>query len=132
MLQVILFKGFSMLTNLGYEVAVPQRPGELILAILAQNVKVIIDAYILGTLFHYLVKKGAGRPCCMPWIAASASDTPGEACGPLRKQRLHRHVLAGDCGAQRGYLLGAQESAVYLRSREGPCLQTPRSRQQRS
>lgn len=61
--QVMLFKGFSMLTNLGYEIAVPQRSGELLLAIVAQNVKVIIDAYILGTLFHYLVKKGVAPHC---------------------------------------------------------------------
>eukprot|EP00892_Ulva_mutabilis_P004198 jgi/Ulvmu1/214/UM001_0218.1 len=54
---VMLFKGFSVLTNLGYEVAVPQRHAEMILSIVAQNVKVVVDAYILGTLFHYLVKK---------------------------------------------------------------------------
>lgn len=29
----------------------------MILSILAQNVKVVIDAYILGTLFHYVVMK---------------------------------------------------------------------------
>jgi uncharacterized membrane protein (UPF0182 family) len=56
-LQVMLFKGFSVLTNLGYETAVPQRSDEMITSIITQNVKVIIDAYILGTLFHYLVKK---------------------------------------------------------------------------
>lgn len=46
-----------MLTNVGYEVAVPERWEELILSLFSQNIKVIIDAYILGTLFHYLVKK---------------------------------------------------------------------------
>jgi hypothetical protein len=56
-MQVMLFKGFSVLTNLGYETAVPERAEEMIVSIIAQNVKVIIDAYILGTLFHYLVKK---------------------------------------------------------------------------
>lgn len=54
--QVMLFKGFSILTNLGYEATVPQRAEEMVLAIIAQFVKVLIDAYILGTLFHYLVK----------------------------------------------------------------------------
>lgn len=53
----MLFKGFSVLTTLGYEVAVPQRDEEMVLSIVAQSVKVVIDAYILGTLFHYLVKK---------------------------------------------------------------------------
>lgn len=53
----MLFKGFSVLTSVGYEAAVPQRDEEMVLSIVAQNVKVVIDAYILGTLFHYLVKK---------------------------------------------------------------------------
>lgn len=53
----MLFKGFSVLTTLGYEVAVHQRDEEMVLSIVTQNVKVVIDAYILGTLFHYLVKK---------------------------------------------------------------------------
>jgi hypothetical protein len=55
--QVILFKGFSMLTNLGYEEEVPQLLNEIVVGLIAQNLKVVIDAYILGTLFHYLVKK---------------------------------------------------------------------------
>lgn len=41
----------------GYEVVVPLRIEELILSVMTQNVKVIIDAYILGTLFSYLVKR---------------------------------------------------------------------------
>jgi hypothetical protein len=45
-----------MLTNLGYEEDVPQRYSEIAVSLVAQNLKVIIDAYILGTLFHYLVK----------------------------------------------------------------------------
>eukprot|EP00892_Ulva_mutabilis_P004253 jgi/Ulvmu1/219/UM001_0223.1 len=54
---VMLFKGFSVVTTLGYEVAVPEREDELILSLVTQNIKIIIEAYILGTLFHYLVKK---------------------------------------------------------------------------
>jgi hypothetical protein len=54
---VMLFKGFSVLTNLGYEITVPELLDEMAMSIFAQNVKVIIDAYILGTLFHNLVKK---------------------------------------------------------------------------
>ena len=57
LLQVMLFKGFSILTNLGYESSVPERAEEMIVSVIAQNVKVIIDAYILGTLFHYIVKQ---------------------------------------------------------------------------
>ena len=56
-LQVMLFKGFSVLTTLGYEVTVPERESEVVLSFVTQNIKIIIEAYILGTLFHYLVKK---------------------------------------------------------------------------
>jgi hypothetical protein len=47
---VIAFKGFSMLTNLGYEMTVPERQAEMVIAILSQNIKVVINAYILGVL----------------------------------------------------------------------------------
>ena len=53
----MLFKGFSVLTNVGYEASVPERADEMVLSVFAQNIKVIIDAYILGTLFHYIVKR---------------------------------------------------------------------------
>ena len=36
---VMLFKGFSMLTNLGYEVAVPELVTEMACSIVAQNVR---------------------------------------------------------------------------------------------
>ena len=49
---VILFKGFQMLTHLGYQSTVPQREDEMIAAILAQNVKIILNAYILGAATH--------------------------------------------------------------------------------
>ena len=55
--QIILYKGFSMITNLAYEEEVPERVNEMWMGLVAQNLKVVIDAYILGTLFHYLVKK---------------------------------------------------------------------------
>lgn len=43
-----------MLTNLGYESTVPQRSEEMLVAVVSQNIKVIIDAYIL-------VRRMAGR-----------------------------------------------------------------------
>lgn len=55
--QIILYKGFSMITNLAYEEEVPELLNEIYIGLISQNLKVIIDAYILGTLFHYLVKK---------------------------------------------------------------------------
>lgn len=36
---------------------VPLRAEEIVLALICQNVKIVMDAYVLGTLFHYLVKK---------------------------------------------------------------------------
>jgi hypothetical protein len=36
---VMLFKGFSMLTNLGYEVAVPELLFEMVASLIAQNVR---------------------------------------------------------------------------------------------
>jgi hypothetical protein len=46
-----------MITNLAYEEDVPERANEMWWGLMSQNFKVLIDAYILGTLFHYLVKK---------------------------------------------------------------------------
>jgi hypothetical protein len=46
-----------MMTNLAYEEDVPERANEMWIGLISQNLKVLIDAYILGTLFHYLVKK---------------------------------------------------------------------------
>lgn len=37
---VILFKGFSVLTNLGYESGIPELSDELVASIISQNVKV--------------------------------------------------------------------------------------------
>lgn len=89
-MQVILFKGFNMLTNMAYEVAVPNRASEMLLAIFAQNVKVIVDAYILGTLFHYLV-----------FQARPASHTAPQPEPVLRCtcQLCDRCVEALPCGA---------------------------------
>ncbi|GMH40854.1 hypothetical protein BSKO_08758 [Bryopsis sp. KO-2023] len=56
---VMLYKGFNCLTNLGYDSYIPQRPEEFILQILVINVQIVMAAYILGTLFHYLVKTDA-------------------------------------------------------------------------
>lgn len=36
---VMLFKGFSMLTNLGYETAVPELLSEMVASLIAQNVR---------------------------------------------------------------------------------------------
>ena len=54
---LIIYKGLNGLTNLGYERAVPQRYDEMVFSVLVIYLHVILDAYILGTLFHYVVKK---------------------------------------------------------------------------
>lgn len=55
---VVLFKGLNALTNLGYEGGSPSNTWDMIIAISMFFVQIIVQAYILGTLFHYLVKKG--------------------------------------------------------------------------
>lgn len=68
--QCILFKGFSSLTNMGYEDEVPLRYDEMLMSLVAQNAKVVLDAYILGTLFHYLVKKDPEQEASKALMAA--------------------------------------------------------------
>ncbi|KAK3235909.1 hypothetical protein CYMTET_53920 [Cymbomonas tetramitiformis] len=54
---VILYKGFNAMTNLAYENIVPGQAAEIILSILSIFSQMVFNAYILGTLFHYLVQK---------------------------------------------------------------------------
>jgi hypothetical protein len=79
-MQVMLYKGFSVLTNLGYFDIVPLTASEMLLGIMTQNIKVVVDAYILGTLFHYLVKKD-------PEMEATK-----ELMMDLEQYCLHRHL----------------------------------------
>lgn len=51
-----VYKGLNMLTNLGYEGVSPRRYEELVASVVVIFVQMVIEAYILGTLFHYLVK----------------------------------------------------------------------------
>lgn len=64
---VIAFKGFSMLTNLGYEVTVPERQVEMVVAIISQNIKVVINAYILGTALAASPREVALSERCAWW-----------------------------------------------------------------
>jgi hypothetical protein len=56
-MQIMLYKGFTMLTNLRYFRNVPESAVEMVIAIIAHNIKVVVNAYVLGTVFHYLVLK---------------------------------------------------------------------------
>jgi hypothetical protein len=56
-MQIMLYKGFTILTNTKHDLAAPETAPDMLLAILAQNIRVIVSAFILGTLMHYLVKK---------------------------------------------------------------------------
>jgi hypothetical protein len=56
-MQIMLYKGFTILTNTKHDLAAPETAPDMLLAIVAQNIRVIVSAFILGTLMHYLVKK---------------------------------------------------------------------------
>jgi hypothetical protein len=76
---VIAFKGFSMLTNLGYEVTVPERESEMVVAIISQNIKVVINAYILGVFHTHACSDANLRELASisheaPWIYRSTSS----------------------------------------------------------
>jgi hypothetical protein len=53
----MLYKGFTMLTNLKHLRYVPESAVEMGCAIITHNIRVAVNAYVLGTLFHYLVLK---------------------------------------------------------------------------
>lgn len=55
--QVILYKGFNAITNLAYDPAVPRLLLEIILQTIVVLLQVGVEAYVLGTLLHYIVKK---------------------------------------------------------------------------
>lgn len=52
-----MYKGFNAISNLAYDPSVPQRLPEIILQTAVILIQVGLEAYILGTLNHYLVKK---------------------------------------------------------------------------
>mmetsp|Transcript_27947 Transcript_27947/g.79036 ORF Transcript_27947/g.79036 Transcript_27947/m.79036 type:complete len:1538 (+) Transcript_27947:383-4996(+) len=52
-----MFKGLNSLTNLGYEATVPRRYDEMFLSMAVFLIQTVVEAYILGTLMHYLVKR---------------------------------------------------------------------------
>jgi hypothetical protein len=49
--------GFNGLTNMGYEMTDPQRWEEMLFCIAVVLMQIVLEAFILGTLFHYIVKK---------------------------------------------------------------------------
>ncbi|KAK3285457.1 hypothetical protein CYMTET_6939 [Cymbomonas tetramitiformis] len=53
----IIFRGLSTLSSTGYEQAVPKRMPEMAASILVLFIALVMEAYVIGTLFHYLVKK---------------------------------------------------------------------------
>jgi hypothetical protein len=92
-----------MLTNLAYEEDVPERAEEMWVGLISQNLKVLIDAYILGTLFHYLVKKDPAVEAAMELMGSlkaycSEHDLPSSLHQKmqeyLRFQQLHSTSVA--------------------------------------
>lgn len=58
---VMLFKGFSVLTNLGYESGIPELSDELVFSIIAQNIKVIFFDWLFMCDF---LRLHSYRLCC--------------------------------------------------------------------
>lgn len=58
---VCLYKGFNGITNLGYEATVSNNAQEMFFSILVMFFQIIMAAFILGTLFNYLVQKDKVR-----------------------------------------------------------------------
>ncbi|KAK9811376.1 hypothetical protein WJX72_002779 [[Myrmecia] bisecta] len=56
---VAIYKGLNGLANLGYDIDLPQRSNEMLFAALVMLISAVMEAYILGTLFHYVIKKDA-------------------------------------------------------------------------
>ncbi|GMH42770.1 hypothetical protein BSKO_10689 [Bryopsis sp. KO-2023] len=56
---ISIYKGLNGLTNLGYDIGVPEREDEMAFSIIIILVQIVLEAYILGTLVHYVVKKDA-------------------------------------------------------------------------
>lgn len=54
---LIVYTGFNGLTNMGYEMTDPQRWEEMVYCIAVVFMQIVLEAFILGTLFHYIVKK---------------------------------------------------------------------------
>eukprot|EP00854_Cymbomonas_tetramitiformis_P007275 gene7275-8664_t len=58
---IVMYKGFNGMTNLGYENVLPNNFWEMTMAIIVIYLQILIAAYILGTMFNYLVKHD-------PWV----------------------------------------------------------------
>uniref|UniRef100_A0A7S0HH37 Cyclic nucleotide-binding domain-containing protein n=1 Tax=Hanusia phi TaxID=3032 RepID=A0A7S0HH37_9CRYP len=52
---VLLYKGFDGLSSMGYLPIIPQNALEMVLSVLVMFNSIFLSAYILGTLFHYLL-----------------------------------------------------------------------------
>eukprot|EP00899_Mesostigma_viride_P001739 jgi/Mesvir1/11566/Mv06708-RA.1 len=54
---LIIYKGFNAVSNLGFEIIVHTEWVEMLASIIVIFLQVVLYSYILGTIFHYLVKK---------------------------------------------------------------------------
>ncbi|GMH33513.1 hypothetical protein BSKO_01347 [Bryopsis sp. KO-2023] len=55
--MVIMYRGLSSISNMAYEPLAPRRIEELLFCIFSIVSQLFLEAYVLGTIFHYLVKK---------------------------------------------------------------------------
>ncbi|KAK9850461.1 hypothetical protein WJX84_001935, partial [Apatococcus fuscideae] len=56
---IAIYKGLNALANLGYDPTIPERWDEMLYTIVVILLSIVMQAYILGTLNHYVVKKDA-------------------------------------------------------------------------
>ena len=90
MYLLIIYTGFCGLTNMGYEMTDPQRWEEMLYCIAVVLLQIVLEAFILGTLFHYIVKKDQAvenfrKRLVMLEEYGSTRQLPSELRGRLRK-----------------------------------------------
>ena len=102
---LIMYTGFCGLTNMGYEQTDPQRWEEMLFTIVVVIMQIILEAYILGTLFHYIVKKDQAvenfrKRLLMLEEYGETRQLPNELRGRLRKhfEFQYEKTQKGDTG----------------------------------
>ncbi|KAK3265973.1 hypothetical protein CYMTET_25376 [Cymbomonas tetramitiformis] len=82
---IVMYKGFNGMTNLGYENVLPNNFWEMTMAIIVIYLQILIAAYILGTMFNYLVKHD-------PWVE-NYKVLVKRMTGFLQHYGIHRDII---------------------------------------
>lgn len=54
--MIVLFRGFNAMTALALEPIIFRREEEIVFAIFVMTAQIIVQAWVLGTLLHYVLK----------------------------------------------------------------------------